>query len=248
MPLSTADSERLFLRRIFGNGRQCPPHLKRVSDKILEKCGGLPLAILAISGLLATNRQEDEWEQVENSIGHGLGSNPAVEGMMRILSFSYFDLNPCLRSCLLYLSIFPEDAKIHNKDLILRWIVEGFIPEERGRTMYELGERCYNELINRSLIQPAGGIHLLDEEDNCRVHDTILDFVISKSKEENFVTLLGVPGVYPDPQNKVRRLSLQNGCEIPTDLLLSNARSLVVFGPSVKLPSLREFKNLCIEL
>jgi len=80
---------------------------------------------------------------------------------------------------------------------------------------------------------------LLDEEDNCRVHDTILDFVISKSKEENFVTLLGVPGVHPDPQNKVRRLSLQNGCEIPTDLLLSNARSLVVFGPSVKLPSLR---------
>jgi hypothetical protein len=90
--------------------------------------------------LLATNRQEDQWEQVENSIGHGLGSNPAVEGMMRILSFSYFDLNPCLRSCLLYLSIFPEDAKIHKKDLILRWIVEGFIPEERGQTMYELGE------------------------------------------------------------------------------------------------------------
>lgn len=140
MPLSTVDSERLFLRRIFGNGQQCPPHLKRISDKILEKCGGLPLAILAISGLLATNRQEDQWEQVENSIGHGLGSNPAVEGMMRILSFSYFDLNPCLRSCLLYLSIFPEDAKIHKKDLILRWIVEGFIPEERGQTMYELGE------------------------------------------------------------------------------------------------------------
>lgn len=213
------DSERVFLRRIFGNGQQCPPHLRRVSDKILEKCGGLPLAILAISGLLATNRQEDQWESVQNSIGHGLESNPSVEGMMRILSVSYFDLNLCLRSCLLYLSIFPEDAEIYKKDLILRWIVEGFIPEEHGQTMYELVERCYNELLNWSLIQPAGGIHLVDGEDYCRVHDTILDFVISKSKEENFVTLLGVPGVHPDPQTKARRLSLQGVCEIPTDLL-----------------------------
>ncbi|XP_039775975.1 disease resistance protein RGA5-like isoform X2 [Panicum virgatum] len=245
MPLSTVDSERLFLRRIFGNGQQCPRHLKRVSDKILEKCGGLPLAILAISGLLATNRQEDQWEQVQNSIGQGLGSNPAAEGMMRILSFSYFNLNPCLRSCLLYLSIYPEDDMIYKEDLIMRWIVEGFIPEEHGvQTIYEIGERCYNELVNRSLIQPAEGIHFVDRKDRCRVHDTILDFVISKSKEDNFVTLLGVPGVHPDPQNKARRLSLQSGCEIPTDLLLSNARSLVAFGVAVKLPSLKEFKNL----
>jgi disease resistance protein RPM1 len=242
-PLSIVDSEWLFLQRIFGSAKECPPHLKRVSDKILKKCGGLPLAIIAISGLLATNSEEDQWEQVQKSIGHGLGSNPGVEGMMRILSFSYFDLSPCLKSCLLYLSVYPEDADIWKEDLVRRWIWEGIIPEENGQTLYELGERCFNELINRSLIHPTrrssdGKVA------SFRVHDMILDFVIAKSKEQNFVTLLGVPGVNPDPQMKARRLSLQSGCKIPTGLDLSKARSLVCFGVSFNMPSLLVLKNL----
>ncbi|XP_047055961.1 disease resistance protein RGA5-like [Lolium rigidum] len=247
-PLSIVDSKWLFLQRIFGSAKECPPHLKRVSDKILKKCGGLPLAIISISGLLATNSEEDQWEQVQESIGHGLGSNPGVEGMMRILSFSYFGLSPCLKSCLLYLSVFPEDADIWKGDLVRRWIWEGIIPEENGQTLYELGERCFNELINRSLIHPtrrsSDGKSISSRVASFRVHDMILDFVIAKSREQNFVTLLGVPGVNPDPHMKARRLSLQNGCKIPTGLDLSKARSLVCFGVSFNMPSLLDLKNL----
>uniref|UniRef100_A0ACD5TS71 Uncharacterized protein n=1 Tax=Avena sativa TaxID=4498 RepID=A0ACD5TS71_AVESA len=242
-PLSTVDSKMLFLQRIFGSEKQCPSHLKRLSDKILEKCSGLPLAIISISGLLA-NTREDQWENVNKSIGCGLGSNPAVQGMMKILSFSYFDLSPCLKSCLLYLSIYPEDFEIDKKHLIMRWIAEGFIPMEDGHTLYELGERCFNELINRSLIQPGEFDNLCAEVTKCRVHDIILDFVISKSKEENFVTLLGLFGVNPDPKNKARRLSLQGESEIPDDLDLCNARSLIIFERSVNIPSWKKFKNL----
>jgi len=55
-----------------------------VSYKILEKCDGLPLAIISISGLLANKPQtEDEWDRVQNSIGRGLGKD--VESMMQIL-------------------------------------------------------------------------------------------------------------------------------------------------------------------
>jgi disease resistance protein RPM1 len=52
-PLEEHDLEMLFQNRIFGPGNECPENLKEVSDKILKKCGGLPLAIIAISGLLA---------------------------------------------------------------------------------------------------------------------------------------------------------------------------------------------------
>jgi disease resistance protein RPM1 len=52
-PLQEHDSQRLFQNRIFGLGNECPENLKEVSDKILKKCGGLPLAIIAISSLLA---------------------------------------------------------------------------------------------------------------------------------------------------------------------------------------------------
>uniref|UniRef100_A0ACD5ZHP7 Uncharacterized protein n=1 Tax=Avena sativa TaxID=4498 RepID=A0ACD5ZHP7_AVESA len=212
---------------------------------ILQKCGGLPLAIIAVSDLLAASTHEHQWEQLYNSIRHGLGSNPAIERIMMILLLGFFDLTPCLKSCLLYLAMFPENYAIQKERLVVRWIAEGFIREEPGYTLYESGERCFNELMNRNLIQ-RGDTNEFGEVETCRVHGIVLDFLVSISKKENFVTLLGAPGVNPDPENKVRRLSLQEGSDIPTDLVLRNARSLTVFGHCVKVPSLLDLRHLRI--
>lgn len=243
--LSMEHSRQLFHRRLF-NSEECPSHLEEVSGQILKKCGGLPLAIIAISGLLANKaKTKDQWHQVESSIGRGLERNSSIESMIKIISLSYFDLPHHLKTCLLYLSMFPEDHVIEKGMLIRRWIGEGFIHTKDGYNLYEAGEMCFNELMNRSLIQPdLSGKIFHDEVNHCRVHDTVLDFIISKSVEENFVTIVGVPGINPDPQNKVRRLSLQNDSEIPDDLVVSNVRSLHVFGRDVKIPSLLEFKHL----
>jgi hypothetical protein len=46
-----------------------------------------------------------------------------------------------------------RDSVIDKRRLIRRWIAEGFIEEGQGYTLYELGESCSNEVINRSLIQ-----------------------------------------------------------------------------------------------
>ncbi|XP_027180896.1 disease resistance protein RPM1-like [Coffea eugenioides] len=51
-PLSSEDSWTLFCNKIF-KGNSCPGHLMDVAKGILGKCEGLPLAILAITGLLA---------------------------------------------------------------------------------------------------------------------------------------------------------------------------------------------------
>jgi disease resistance protein RPM1 len=64
------------------------------------------------------------------------------------------------------------------------------------------------------------------------------------STEENFVTIIGVPGMNACPHDKVRRLSLQNDGEIPVGLILSDVRSLNIFGYDVKNPDLSEFKHL----
>ncbi|VAI63364.1 unnamed protein product [Triticum turgidum subsp. durum] len=248
-PLDMVDSRQLFYTRLFNSEEKCPSYLKKVSEHILKKCAGLPLAIIAISGLLAnTERTEGPWKQVEDSIGRALERNPSVEGMMKILSLSYFELPAHLKSCLLCLSIFPEDSIIKKKVLIHRWIAERIIHTEAGySTTHELGERCFNELINRSLIQPAM-TDKFDRVKSCRLHDTILDFIISKSIEENFVTLVGVLSLTVGTQGKVRRLSLQAGKQkeliVPEGWVLSHVRSLDVFGESVKIPSIDKFRHL----
>ncbi|KAM3245386.1 hypothetical protein ACQJBY_056613 [Aegilops geniculata] len=248
-PLDVVHSRQLFYTRLFNSEENCPSYLKKVSEHILKKCAGLPLAIIAISGLLDNiERTEGPWKQVEDSIGRALQRNPSVEGMMKILSLSYFELPAHLKSCLLCLGIFPEDSVINKKGLINRWIAERIIHTEAGyNTTYQFGERCFNELINRSLIQP-GDTNRHGMVKSCRLHDTILDFIISKSIEENFVTLVGVPSLTVRTQSKVRRLSLQASKQkeliVPKGLVLSHVRSLDVFGISVKIPSMDEFRHL----
>lgn len=245
-PLDMMHSRQLFHRRLFKSEEDFPSHLKDVSDQILKKCDGLPLAIIAISGLLANRENtKDEWDQVKVSIGCALERNPSVEGMMKIISLSYFDLPAHLKTCLLYLSIFPEDDIIQKKTLIWKWIAEGFIYNEGRYTLYELGEKCFNELVNRSLIQPVKTKYGVVK--SCRVHDTILDFIISKSIEENFVTLVSDSNT-TEMQSKVRRLSLQGYNEgnlfVPDNLVLYHVRSLHVFGHSGDTHSLDRFTHL----
>jgi hypothetical protein len=128
-PLSFNDSKRLFFKRAFGS--EGLPHLEGVSDEILRKCGGLPLAIMIMSSLLVDQHEEDEWNRVLSTISCAFANGPSSKSIItRILSLSYFDLPRHLRTCLLYLSIFPKDHEINKKDLINRWIAEGFIHEE----------------------------------------------------------------------------------------------------------------------
>ncbi|VAI62974.1 unnamed protein product [Triticum turgidum subsp. durum] len=149
--LSDLHSKRLFFKRIFGSEDGCPDVLKQVSNKILKKCGGLPLAIISISSLLATKPViKDEWERVRRSIGSALDKNRSLDGMNNILSLSYNDLSPNLKTCLLYLCIYPEDCVIERDILVRRWIAEGFISEERGQSKQEVAENHFYDLINKS--------------------------------------------------------------------------------------------------
>ena len=107
-PLSNENSRKLFFARIFGGeSKISDPQLDAdVLDKILRKCDGIPLALITMASLLV-GKPREEWSEVHRSIGYSSKGNRQVENTMKILSFSYYDLPPHLRTCLLYLSVFP---------------------------------------------------------------------------------------------------------------------------------------------
>ncbi|XP_028105898.1 disease resistance protein RPM1-like, partial [Camellia sinensis] len=186
-PLSPEESWILFCKKTFQE-KDCPRHLIELSERILGRCDGLPLAIVAIAGVLASKdyNRIDEWELVNRSLG------AEVEGsdMMKILLLSYNDLPYYLKSCFLYLSNFPEDHLIGWMSLIRLWVAEGFVEVKHGKTLEEVAEAYIYELLNRSLIQVAkrgrdGRIQ------SCRVHDLLREIIVSKSIDQNFLAITG---------------------------------------------------------
>ncbi|TVU23350.1 hypothetical protein EJB05_25709 [Eragrostis curvula] len=238
-PLPPEKSRKLFYTRIFGGEGRCPDNqLDELSDKILKKCDGVPLAIITMASLLL-GKSRGQWIEVCNSIG--------FHDTKQILSLSYYDLPPHLKACLLYLSAFPEDYFIDKDSLIWKWVAEGFVQKENTTGFFEVGEGYFNELINRSLIMAVEfeGIVL-----GCRVHDMVLDLLQQISQEENFMTITDNDGTMTiPPSGRVRRLAHQNRAAEPTHHdrrmdPLGHLRSVIAYNCDYKVLSLSRFKVL----
>ncbi|XP_027157394.1 disease resistance protein RPM1-like [Coffea eugenioides] len=208
-PLSIEDSWTLFCNKIF-KGNRCPAHLMDVAKAVLDKCDGLPLAILAIGGLLASKdvSRIDEWEMIQHSLGGELEGTGKLERVKRILSLSYNDLPSYLKPCLLYLTIYPEDYPINCQRLILLWIAERFVEWRDGMSIEDVAWAYLSELISRSLIQ-ATKVFYEGTPHTCRIHDLLREVILIKSREQNMVTVTtGQPMTWPS--EKVRRLVLHS--------------------------------------
>ncbi|XP_062186539.1 disease resistance protein Pik-2-like [Phragmites australis] len=211
-PLKLEDSKKLFLSRAFGSeSASYPDDLKYVMDSILKKCGGLPLAVVSIASVLVGYRSsgsKDKWDTICKSIGSQMENNPSLEGMRQIVVLSYNHLPHHLKGCMMYFSIFPEDYEVDKYRLLCRWIVEGLILEKRGLTLMEVAESYLDELVSRNMIELRVDFTYYWKVESCRVHDMLLEVMVSKSLESNFVSLLG--GKYATMSyDRIRRLSIQ---------------------------------------
>ncbi|CAM0884030.1 unnamed protein product [Alopecurus aequalis] len=251
-PLTQESSQILFYGRIFGSKGKCPEQLSEVSMRILKKCGGVPLAIITMASLLGEPSKmvnPRKWQEVCDSIGSGLGHSSDVRAMRTILSLSYYNLPSHLRTCLLYLSIYPEDHEIHRDDLIWKWIAEGFV-QYKGNddSLFEVGQSYFRELLNKGMIQPC--IDFKGNVTRCRLHDMVLELICSLSCQENFVTILDQKDDIMYSQSNVRRLSLQSReKDHKTTALvpkgISQVRSITIFEPAIDLmPPLSSFDVL----
>ncbi|XBI33299.1 hypothetical protein VPH35_056646 [Triticum aestivum] len=237
--LGPDDACTLFTKKVFKetvNLDDQYPELVEQAKLILKKCRGLPLALVTIGGFLANQpKTAFEWKKLNEHISAELEMNPELEIIKAILTKSYDGLPYHLKACFLYLAIFPEDQQIARRRLVRRWLAEGYSSEVRGKSMEEVLECYFMQLVSRSMILPfQQSIHSRKGIDSCHVHDLIREIAISKSMEENLVFTLE-EGCSLNDQGTVRHLAISNNwkggqCEFENIVDLSRIRSLTVFG------------------
>ncbi|XP_027186657.1 disease resistance protein RPM1-like [Cicer arietinum] len=186
--LSPNKAWKLFCKKAFRfelDGH-CPPELEAVSTEIVQKCKQLPLAIVAIGGLLSTKSKTlFEWQKVNQNMSLELGRNAHLTSITKILSLSYDDLPYYLKPCILYFGIYPEDYSINHKRLTRQWIAEGFVKSDGRRTLEQIAEEYLSELIYRSLVQ-VSKLGFEGRVKTCHVHDLLRVVIIRKMKHLSF--------------------------------------------------------------
>ncbi|KAL6329445.1 hypothetical protein AAG906_020878 [Vitis piasezkii] len=153
--LSSEDCWSLFAKHAFENGNSSPhPKLEEIGKEIVKKCDGLPLAAKTLGGALYSEVRVKEWENVLNSEMWDLPNNAVLPALI----LSYYYLPSHLKRCFAYCSIFPKDYQIEKDNLILLWMAEGFLQQsEKGKkTMEEVGDGYFYDLLSRSFFQKSG--------------------------------------------------------------------------------------------
>ncbi|XP_062225042.1 disease resistance protein Pik-2-like [Phragmites australis] len=210
----------------------------QLPQELLNMCGGLPLVLVTMAGHVAcsTNKSFKEWIDLCKTLlpdsNKDRGEDLTQEEAGRIISHCFNDMPPEIKTCSLYLSIFPKGHQISRKRLTRRWIAEGFVSEKQGLSVEDVAETYFNHLIRRKIIRPVQ--HSSNGKvKTCVVHDMILEHIVTKANEENFISVVGGHWLMHQPSSKVRRLSLQvsdsKRAKDTEGMNLSHVRSLTVF-------------------
>ncbi|GAB4836863.1 hypothetical protein Ancab_001778, partial [Ancistrocladus abbreviatus] len=247
-PLLTEEQRWDLLKKIAMDGRHTGvadiARLEELGRDMIRKCGGLPLAIVTLAGLLRTKYRLDEWEYVNRILSSKLLKlkGPAHYGksVYETFQLSYLDLPHYLKPCFLYLALTPEDAEIPTGMLTRMWIGEGFVthdPSSDGNeSLEDLAEQFLLELICRCMVQIAGRSNSTGKVKSCRLHDLMRDFCMTKAKEQCFLKVFSrttqsdsAMTISASPQ--LRRATIHRDGSIPVSSC-SNLRSIVQLGKS----------------
>ena len=189
--LSEENGWSLFSKVVFArDGGQCPnKDLEVIGKEMVSQCRGLPLAIKIAGGMMAAKEKcADEWSQISKHLKQELATHNKDKVVFSTLGLSYEELPTHLKPCFLSLAMF-QDTEILLHKMIHWWIGEGFIRERNGKTAYEVGEECINELLDRCLLIGSSKTLFQNKFFGCILHDMVRDMVIKIAREENFMCL-----------------------------------------------------------
>ncbi|KAH0692733.1 hypothetical protein KY285_019830, partial [Solanum tuberosum] len=240
--LSKGDSFKLLEQRVFGKTRECPINLRGYGEEIVDKCCGVPLAIVVISGALKGCMDESEWIVVEQNVGKILINKDDEKSCLKFVETSYNHLPQQKKAAFLYFGVFPQGFDIPAWKLIRLWVAEGLIKSDlQGSEIEKVAETYLSDFAGRNLVM------VMQKRSNgqiksCRLHDMLHEFCIIEAERISlFQQVYLQPGVQVFPSiedpNTSRRLCIQSSIPynfIPKDRIVQHVRSLLCFSSDQK--------------
>ena len=218
-------------------GKKSVLSLDAIGRSMVEKCGGLPLAVVTLAGIVAKKKRlTTKSLSIKHLVIWHLAKDKSK--IMEVRKLSYDNLPQRLKPYYLYFGIYPKDYEIPMRELFQLWIDEGFIrPQESGISnapnLEYVAKEYLNELVDRSLVQVA-----TKRSDGhtkvCRIHDLLCDLCILESKADKDLEICIEVDINFMNKSKSYRLSLRctklfDWCSFAIQCDYSHIHSLMCF-------------------
>ncbi|XP_031100588.1 putative late blight resistance protein homolog R1B-17 isoform X2 [Ipomoea triloba] len=217
--LDQSDSWNLFCEK---SGKFRGVEFEIIGRSIVEKCKGLPLAIIVVAGLFSKLSTLNEWENIAKVLDSSTTTTIAAI-CSKILLLSYNHLPHHLKACFLYLGVFPEDYAINANQLARLWSAEGLVNTSENENFDVVADRHIHELMDRNLI-------LVNKWSCCGrkikvfgVHDLLHAFCVNEAQKENLLLVVRENGS-DFPQRCFRWVSIQSS-KLDVSTLCYSSRS-----------------------
>ncbi|GER53192.1 disease resistance protein RGH2 [Striga asiatica] len=210
-PLSDDNSWVLLSLKAFGGGPGFD-HLESRGRAIAKNCGGLPLLLIVIGGLLFQEKKTEEyWESIKEDTYAAASKGDQKTSYSEILLLSYNHLPRRLKGCFLYMGAFPEDSEILVSKIVRLWVAEEFLkPAGEKESAEQAAKRCIVDLIKRNLLSTR------KETSNGHtkalgMHDSLRDVSLKQCRLEKFFHTMNrfvEKDQLPEGTGEQRRLSV----------------------------------------
>ncbi|KAF7843316.1 putative disease resistance protein [Senna tora] len=187
--LKEEEAFELFCKKVGDDTLKSHPEIPKLAMEMALECKGLPLALIVVGCAMAGKKSLEAWEHSKNNLKTSSWTALSLETkVLSILKFSYDQLpDETHKNCFLYCALYPEDHEIPVRDLIDKWIGEGFLCRKDRvtsiRDMRGHGEFVIETLKSSCLLESVEDDITLSR--TVKMHDVIRDMALWLARDQD---------------------------------------------------------------